>query len=172
MSVLTSSLSALLVLVLWRHLSPGGILFYQGVAVAALAGVLGGALAVAFARRRRATRGPGGARPIVTTPFKDGLLAALLVYAFVFTVPTTVDRSYSVRLLQRLAQADAGMTESQVTTAFLADFAVAGGVHRRLDEQLASGNIVRDGDTWRLTARGRALTDAFRTTCQVFVCAP
>jgi hypothetical protein len=156
--ILVATLLALLALAAWRHAAAGGILFYQGIAIAAVAGI-----GLALALRLRGADGR-------TTPLKDGLLTFLIVYAFVFTVPTTVDRSYSVRMLQKLDASSSGLTRDELTGFFMRDFIAEGGVDRRLREQTRTGTIVPLGERWQLTPEGHWLNRAFEATCAAFVC--
>jgi hypothetical protein len=158
MLIIGAVLAFLLSFIGLRHLHPGGILFYQGVALALLSAVV----VVVLARARQ--RQPWSAA------LKDAMLAFLLSYGFLFTIPTTVDRSYSVRLLLRLADAPGGMTRNDIEQFYVRDFIEAGGVDRRLVEQRATGTIREENGRFVLTKEGRAMTDAFRTTCDVFVC--
>lgn len=157
-SILASAAAAIVVLAVWRHAVPGGAMFYQGI-VAAL-------LAAGLHRVWSAMR--SGAR--AAAPGRDMILVFLLVYSFVFTVPTTVDRSYSVQMLNQVASAAEGMTRDQLVTHFSVEFASAGAVDRRLREQAMSGTVVKSGNHWVLTPVGTLLTRAFAMTCLVFAC--
>ena len=129
MRVGISVLAFLVAFVALRQFAPGGVLFYQGVALACLA-----ALVHWLVARR--------ARPPARSPVKDVLLVLLASYAFMFTVPTTVDRSYSVRMLRHLQQMPDGATRAELQDYFAQDFVRQGGVDRRLLEQ------ERTGSTW------------------------
>jgi hypothetical protein len=157
--VLTAWGCQLVLLVLVRQVWPDGILFYQGVALSALAafGLL--------AWRMRATDARDGGES-----FKDALLVFLIAYSFMFTVPTTVDRSYSVRMLSMLDQSAEGLSVGELGERFNAYFADEGGVERRVGEQRASGTILLEGETVRLTPWGQFLTSVFRFNCVVFRC--
>ena len=157
MFILGGIASFLLSFLAWRHLQPAGILFYQGVASAVLASLL--QLAFALVRHTR-----------WSVAFKDTAITFLLAYAFLFTVPTTVDRSYSVGMLLRLAQAPGGMSREDVSRLYVEDFVNRGGVERRLKEQQATGTRVERAGKFVLTDEGDALVTAFRVTCAIFVC--
>jgi hypothetical protein len=135
----------LLAFIALRQAYPSGILFYQGVATAVCISLL----QVGVARLR-------GNMPW-SLVLKDALLTLLLTYAFLFTVPTTVDRSYSVLMLQHLADTPQGLSREEVSRFYVQDFVDRGGV----DE--------RDG-RYVLTSQGEMLTRTFRLTCQVFAC--
>jgi hypothetical protein len=157
-SILATAAAAILSLAVWRHAAPGGAMFYQGIAAAGLAA----GLHWIWNARRSGMR--------AAAPCRDAMLVFLLVYSFIFTVPTTVDRSYSVRMLNQVAGAAQGMTRDQLVTHFSVEFASAGAVDRRLREQAMSGTLVKSGDSWVLTPLGTLLTRAFATTCLVFAC--
>lgn len=140
-----------------RHLQPDGILFYQGCAL----GVLIAGIQVVLARLRKVDW---------SVSLKDGLLTLLLIYSFVFTVPVTVDRSYSVKMLQHLADAPAGLSRDEVNQNYISEFVRHGGVDKRLMEQQATGTIEKQNDVYVLTGKGRFLDHAFRWTCQLFAC--
>ena len=132
-------------------------MFYQGVALALIVSI---ALFLMTARRSA-----------ITVAAKDALLVFLLIYAFVFTVPTTVDRAYSVRLIQELDHRKDGMTSAEVAEWFSADFSSGGAVKKRLNEQRMTGTIVESGDgRQHLTAWGRFLAWTFRVTAVAFAC--
>lgn len=153
----------LLVFVVVRQLHPSGILFYQGLALAAVAGA--GPLAVNARRRVR----PGGGAQGRGAVSKDCLLTFLLCYSFMFTVPTTVDRAYSVRMLIELQQTPDGRTGPEVERWFATDFS-RHGVKKRIEEQEATGSIVRVGEKYRLTPLGSVLVASFTTVQRVFNC--
>jgi hypothetical protein len=151
-------ISFLLAFITLRHLNPSGILFYQGVTTAVCVSIF----QVAVARAWGNTSWP--------LALKDALLTLLLTYAFLFTIPTTVDRSYSVLMLQHLAEAPQGLSREDVSHFYVQDFVDRGGVDRRLAEQQATGTVTERNGRYVLTAEGETLTSAFRLTCQVFAC--
>jgi hypothetical protein len=146
------------IFVAWRHLQPEGILFYQGCASSLLA--TAAQLAYSLSRRRDGT------------PWKDATITLLAAYAFMFTVPTTIDRAYSVRLLEQLASHPEGMTRTELEQWFAANFATADGVDRRLREQLATGSLAESAGVYHLTHGGQRLTKVFRLLQRVFACGP
>lgn len=141
-----------------RHLHPQGILFYQGIALAAL---LAAAQFALDWRRRRVPR---------PQALKDALLSFLLIYCFVFTIPTTVDRAYSVKMLMRMGESPTGMSKDEVATMFVNGFLQEGAVDKRLQEQAATGSIREHEGRYTLTPAGRFLDGAFRFTQAVFAC--
>jgi hypothetical protein len=137
---------------------PQGILFYQGLACAFACSLAQWAVA------RHRARAVG---PAVT---KDALLTFLLAYAFMFTVPTTVDRAYSVRMIQQLNQSRDGLSRAEMEDWFARRFIGEGGVERRVREQLATGTLREEQGRFVLTARGRWLAWAFGVTQRLFNC--
>jgi hypothetical protein len=151
--VLVGCAAFMALFVAWRHLKPGGIMFYQCIALGVVV-----ALAQALLTWRTRPRGEAA---------KDGLMTFLLVYSFVFTVPTTVDRAYSVRMIAQLDASPNGMTRADVQRWFAADFGEEG-VGRRLMEQRATGSVVERDGRYVLTPVGRFLAAAFRVTAAAF----
>lgn len=134
-----------------RHARPFGILFYQGVGLAALV-----SLAFVILFRARAD------------VLKDALLLFLLLYVFVFTIPTTVDRAYSVRMLLRVDEAPKGLTRDEIARIYVDGFTAEGGVERRLSEQETTGTLVERDGRYKTTAFGSVLAWAFRVAQDAF----
>ncbi|HEY1091853.1 MAG TPA: hypothetical protein VGE47_12230 [Burkholderiaceae bacterium] len=157
LSIAWTLLIYLLGFVALRQLWPGGILFYQGLAL----GLLVAACQCLFLRRR------GRAWAAAT---KDGWITFLMIYAFVFTVPTTVDRAYSVRMIEQLDHAQLGLSRDEILRFYAEDFARQGGVDKRLREQLATGTLQEREGRFELTPAGRQLARAFALTRRLFAC--
>ena len=136
-----------------RHVQPTGIMLYQGVVVGVFV-----SLAQFLLERRRGT---GEAA-------KNALLTFLLIYSFVFTVPTTVDRSYSVKMLTAVGQSPAGLTRDEINDLFVHWLVAEGGVDKRLIEQTSTGSIRVNDGRYTLTRTGRFLNASFRMTGVVF----
>jgi hypothetical protein len=140
------------------------IMFYRGLAIlAALLPTLVGVLALAL-------RLPW---PAGVLAGRDAVAAALVaislnVTAFVLG-PVTVDRSVSVFMLSQL---DAGrpLTADELRQAFVARYLRDWDqVGRRLNEQIASGNVVQSSDGhYRLTAQGEQFMRTARMMSRVF----
>ncbi len=158
MLILGAILAFLVSFLALRHVQPDGILFYQGIMVAVLVSLAQGI--VAWKRLHEP----------VSTASKDAMLTFLLTYAFLFTVPTTVDRSYSVRMLEHVADSPRGLTREEVGRFYVQEFLENGGVDRRLTEQQVTGTLVERDGKYVLTRKGEALTVAFRVTCVAFAC--
>ncbi len=141
-----------------RQLQPQGILFYQGLACAALCSALQGLIAWRWSTSGR------------VAVAKDALLTLLLAYAFMFTVPTTVDRAYSVRMIQQLANRPGGMTKAEMEDWFAGRFIAQGGVDRRVQEQMATGTLREAQGRFTLTARGQMLARTFEFFQRLFRC--
>lgn len=158
MHIIFGCLSFLVAFVVTRQLQPQGILFYQGVACAAACALAQWGVARRQVRTRR------------LAPAKDALLTFLLAYAFMFTVPTTVDRAYSVRMIQQLDQSHDGMSRADMENWFAHRFIGEGGVDRRVREQLATGTLREEQGRYVLTERGHWLAWAFGATQRIFNC--
>lgn len=158
MQIITGCLAFLAAFILTRQLQPHGILFYQGVACAVVCALVQGVVCWRWTRAAR------------VTVFKDALLTMTLTYAFMFTVPTTVDRAYSVRMLQQLANSPGGMSKGDMEAWFAHRFIAEGGVERRVGEQLATGTLREEHGRFVLSERGRTLAAMFSITQRIFNC--
>lgn len=98
----------------------------------------------------------------------------LLSFAFVVNlayfalIPTIVDRSISVFVMNELATGPKGLEELQ--KAFVDDFVYEGGaVPKRISEQSLSGNIIQlDDGRYKLTASGHGTVGIFRFLGKVY----
>lgn len=141
------------------------ILFYRGLAdLAAIIPVL--MLVLALLLRLPWPAGLLAGRDVVAAAV---VAIALNLAAFVVG-PVTVDRSVSVFMLSRLAQAQAPVTAEDLrgdfATMYLREWDQVG---RRLTEQIASGNVEQTPDgRYRLTAQGRSFMATARTMSRLF----
>jgi hypothetical protein len=140
-----------------RHLQPNGIVLYQGIALGVFL-----CSAQFLWERRRGLYFPEAA--------KDALLAFLLAYCFLFTVPTTVDRAYSVKMLMAIGQSSDGLTREQINDLFVHELVEQGGVDKRLIEQTSTGSIRFHDGRYTVTRLGRLLNVSFRTARRLFAC--
>ncbi len=157
-TVMTSFLMFLALFIGLRHLHPEGILFYQGVALGAAVSL---AQFIHDIKRKRA---------YIPEASKDAFLSFLLVYCFVFTIPTTIDRSYTVKMIDWISNAPGGLGRDQIGERFVTAFVSHGGVDRRLREQRATGTVVERDGRYALTAEGRFMQQAFQLTQWIFAC--
>jgi hypothetical protein len=141
-----------------RHLIPTGILFYQGMAVGAVVSL--GQLVLGW-RRSEIQR---------SALIKNTMIAFLLIYAFLITVPTNADRSFTLKMLERLAQAPSGLDRGEITKFYTVDFVENGGLDKRLAEQRATGTVVERDRRYMLTTKGRVVNSVTDLTCSLFVC--
>jgi hypothetical protein len=141
-----------------RHSFPGGIIPYQGMS-------LGIVLAILQYAAARASN-----KESFINSAKDALTTILLIYAFVLTVPTTADRSYTVQLLRYVGGAPNGVSREQIAQFYVSDFVYHGGIEKRLTEQKATGTMIQRDGLYFLTRSGVALDWAFRSTCTIFIC--
>lgn len=156
-TIIASLVVFLVVFIAVRHARPTGILLYQGIVV----GVFVSLVQFQYERQRSVK---------AVAAAKDSLLVFLLAYAFVFTVPTTVDRAYSVRMINTLDASPNGLTRDQITTDFSNGFLEKGGVDKRLKEQAATGSIRERDGRYSLTPVGHFLSVSFRAAQAVFSC--
>lgn len=164
--VVLSALYLVVFLVLYvvlRKMAPADIVYYSGLAT--LGAALALDVALTAAGRRVLPAGPATRlRPAVVVP---ALVAALLAgYGFLITVPSLLDRSISIYLIGTVARAgDDGLTLPAIQRAFVQGYVDGtSAVERRLHEQIVSGTIVRDGDRYRITPRGRLV---YRTNVEL-----
>lgn len=85
-------------------------------------------------------------------------------YAFAISVPTVIDRSLSIYLLEKIDQRGGGIRADRLAEVFVREYLPE---HRlmtlRLTEQLASGTVVLDDGCVRLTDKGRRVVAFTRT---------
>lgn len=141
-----------------RHALPGGIILYQGVALGFCVCIF----QFILERKYRSST--------ASQASKNAVLSFLLIYCFVFTIPTTVDRAYSVKLLTRLDRSPVGLTHDEVNRLFIDGFILEGGVDKRLVEQTSTGSIRKLDGRYVLTPTGRFLTVMFHMTRVLFAC--
>lgn len=140
-----------------RHLSPSGILFYQGLVLAATASIAQVLIASLWKRNSW------------ITSVKDGLMTLIAIYAFLITVPTVAERSFTVVLLKQLARVPDGMSRDEVRQLYISEF-LDGAIDKRLIEQRATGTVAELEGKYTLTAKGETVESMFRATCGIFVC--
>jgi hypothetical protein len=137
------------------------ILFYRGVALALVAGIVTG-LAAAWLARGSEDR---------SSPVAAAALSLSFNICFLVLLPVTVDRSVSVYLLSTIEQHQkGGITPSALEHAFIDGYVVRmGAIDRRVDEQRRSGNITvaPDGKV-KLTPQGQRFMDFSRLVARLF----
>jgi hypothetical protein len=157
MLIAKSILAFFVLFIAFRQIDPSGILFYQGMATGAIVSVL--PLVISWWRNN-----------ITATLVRDSVIAFLLIYAFVITVPTNADRSFSLKMLQRLAQAPSGLSRDEINKYYAIDFLDKGGLDQRLVEQQATGTVVERDGRYTLTSKGEAVNRVTLLTCRIFIC--
>ncbi len=145
--------------VLFRQVRPDGIILYQGIEIAAITASI---QCLIDMNRNKLS---------VQRAIKDAALTFLIGYSFAFTIPTTVDRSYSVQLIERLSHAPHGLTKDQIRLGFV-DYLTGDGLDRRLREQSATGTIEVSDGQYNLTALGLLMSQSFNWTTELFRCHP
>lgn len=158
MIIATGVLAYLLAFIAARQFYPEGILFYQGIALSILIPTLQAAIIHLWRR----------SCPLVS--LKDFVITFLLTYSFLVTIPTNADRSFSIRMLQRVELAPNGLTREEIGELYTVDFVARGGLDKRLMEQQASGTMREEEGRYVLTTRGESVCVVSRVMCQVFVC--
>lgn len=134
-----------LAFVIFRNINPNGIVFYQGILASIPIAVV-----YYFLNKKNAN-------------YKYEILIFLLItYALNITIITTVDRAYSVKMLMWIEDGGSGKTSQELEQLFSQNFIRAGGITKRTDEQIVSGNIEEDGKgLFTLTKRGEILVKTF-----------
>jgi hypothetical protein len=140
------------------------ILFYRGLVLIALAFVATFAALLLAVRRG----------PVAGVRGRDAFSAAVLSLAFnlcfLVIFPVTIDRSISVFVLGEMAaHADRAYSADQMAKVF-GDVYVGedAQIDRRLREQLASGNVERVGDGYRISAHGQAFIQTSKLIAWMF----
>ena len=140
------------------------ILFYRGLALIALSFLVTfGCLGFALRRVRAGQVGPRDA-------FAAAVLSLSLNLGFLIVVPVTVDRSISIFILgQMAAQPDRVFTADGMSELFTKVYVGDDRqIARRLREQAVSGTVQRDGDGYRISARGRFVIATARIVAYLF----
>jgi hypothetical protein len=102
---------------------------------------------------------------------RDGIIVSLLIYAFVITVPTNADRSFTLLMLQRISEAPShGLSRAEIDSFFTMRFIQMGGIHQRLLEQTTTGTLMKSDSRYVLTSKGNLVNAVSRLTCRLFVC--
>ena len=140
------------------------ILFYRGLVLIALSFLLTfGLLALVLRNIPAAPVGPRDA-------FAAAVLSLSLNLGFLIVVPVTVDRSISIFVLgQMAAQPDRVFTADGMSDLFTRVYVGDDRqIARRLREQAVSGTVERQGDGYRISARGRLVIGTARIVAKLF----
>jgi hypothetical protein len=165
------AVAVVLCLALFLLVSAGGlfggvsILFYRGIAE------LIALMPVMFVVLLLLLRLPWAARLFTARDAAAATLVAVsLNLAFFVVGPVTVDRSVSVFMLSRLADAQSPLTADDLRQAFSERYVGEWDqVGRRIQEQIASGNVERTSeDHYRLTAQGESFMRTAQFISRVF----
>ncbi|MES2355167.1 MAG: hypothetical protein V4568_12355 [Pseudomonadota bacterium] len=157
-NIVVSFFVFLVIFIIVRQIQPEGIIFFQGLAL----GIIVAVIQCVIASQRFRT-------PIAIAT-KDAAFCFLLIYSFVFTIPTTVDRAYSVKMLAHIGDDPTGLNAHEIQQWFTSDFLERGGVQKRLDEQTKIGAIAQDGGRFHLTQLGSLLDNTFKLARRIFAC--
>lgn len=140
------------------------ILFYRGLVLIVFVAIATFAFLAAVLHRW----------PAVRLGTRDAFAAAALSLAFntafLVLVPVTVDRSISLFVLARMAdRPQASFTADAMSGLFTRVYVdERRQIDRRLHEQELSGNVVREGEGYRITPRGAAIIAVARLTARLF----
>lgn len=141
----------------------GSVLFYRGLVLLAVTTAV--VATVLLVLRRRRYRGLLGIRDIL-------LIVTLLLsvnVVFFTHLPVTADRSISVFILAYMNRADGPLTSQEISDSVVHEYLVArGAIAKRLDEQVVTGTIVRDGDGYVISPEGRGLVGLYELIAGVF----
>ena len=143
------------------------ILFYRGIVALLCCAVVVVALLALAARRWPSL-------PLGASDFISAGLVAVALNLCVFTLgPVTVDRSISVFMLSRFDRADHALSAREVNDDFIHFYGVEWDqIGRRLSEQIASGNLERAPEGYRLTPQGKAFMRTARLMARLFATDP
>ena len=143
------------------------ILFFRGVAALVVCGFATAAI-LGVAARRLATLS------LRASDVAGAVVTAIALNLCFFTLgPVTVDRSISVFMLSRFERADHPLTVGDIAGDFTRIYVGEWDqMSRRFDEQVASGNLEKSGDGYRLTPRGRAFMNTARWMARLYATDP
>jgi hypothetical protein len=158
LQILIGPFIALALFATLRHLHPGAILFYQGIFAATVTSLL----QLLYSYWRQTAQN--------STALRAALLTFFMTYSFIITVPTNADRSFSLMMLQRIAQVPSGLTKEEIQLFYTNNFVRFGGLEQRLSEQTATGTLTEHNGKYVLTRKGLFVNDTAHLTCRVFVC--
>ena len=141
----------LMIFILIRKLSPGSIVFTQGLYVISFV-VFGFLLALVIFSKIK------NINPVrIFNLFLVSLFAALSFYSFLITIPTLLDRSISIFLLAELKSSpNQSSSLDHLNRSFIVDY-VDGSfqVEKRISEQISIGNLkMLENGNFQLTSRG------------------
>ncbi len=100
---------------------------------------------------------------------QQSFLVTLMLFSFLFCIPTNIDRSISVWLLAKTYNQE-HVTKSQYFK-YAEHFFKEGSyeVDRRIGEQISIGNLIeKNNETYELTFQGKKSVEVFRLLAQFF----
>jgi hypothetical protein len=136
------------------------ILFYRGLALAAVAALAAGGIGAFIARKR-------GTAPLAMA---SALSCFSVSVCFLVLFPVTIDRSVSVYLLATIErQGPEGISPADLEGAFLSGYVRdMRAIDRRIAEQELSGNVVQDAEgKVRLTGQGHRFVALSRSAAHL-----
>ena len=140
----------IVVYVIWRKINPDPIVYYNGLIILLGSTFVFSILTFLLLR----------ARPdlelLKLIAFPSLVCFLFLGYSFVITIPSLLDRSISIYLIGTVASAgNEGYSVEKIQKVFEMGY-INGttAIQKRLDEQVASGNMTRSEDIFSITPRG------------------
>ena len=136
------------------------ILFYRGLALAAVAAIAAGGIGAFIGRKR-------GTAPLAVA---SALTCFSVSVCFLVLFPVTIDRSVSVYLLATVdRQGPDGISPTDLEAAFVSGYVRdMRAIDRRIAEQELSGNVVQDAQgKVRLTDQGRRFVAISRSAAHL-----
>jgi hypothetical protein len=106
--------------------------------------------------------------------YRDIVVSISLMFScnivFFTLVPVTIDRSVSVFILGQMNKTPSRYySKQELTSVFEKKYVEAyDGIQKRLDEQMYSGNVAKDGNEYKLTDQGENLVGIFDFIATMF----
>ncbi len=149
-----------------RHIIDARIVFYDGLICLGFTVFFYVLIWVVFVTRRGSSPSSwhAGRIPLAI------LIFALLGYAFIITIPSLLDRSISLYILSSVEAAGSnGATKPQIEDWFYRGFIERNdAVGKRLHEQIVTGNISYEGNSYHLTHNGMMTYKIYRGLVGLF----
>jgi hypothetical protein len=139
------------------------IFFYRGIILLAVTSALMAIFAIFYKKSKYG---------IFT--YRDVALSVVLIFCinlvFFTHLPVTADRSISVFLLGYMNKySDKAVTFNEITKIFTQKYLYEyGAIDKRLNEQIVSGNIINNGNAYKITKQGKSLIEAYVFVADVF----
>lgn len=130
-----------------RYTDGDGIVFYQGISLSLILGLI-----IYFSQKS----------------FHLAAFFVVFTYSINLTAITTVDRAYSVKLIEWMGNSTNPTTINEMEKMFQYNFIQTGAVRKRVVEQISSGIFVCEGEECQLTRFGKLIFECFSLTRKIF----